>query len=885
MASFTDQIAQFNPYIKDFSTEAYVTAGMFKQQKYDQNVQKVNNYVQSLYGFKVARDVDKQYLDSKINSFTEGLNKFLSSADFSNDSIVNQVGGYAGQIANDKNIQNAVSSAAKMQKHLDELAVAKKEGKFYSPANEYALMQDINKFMTGKLEDPYQSEGYIPAVDVNKEIITLWEKKNPNSRLITKPRLDGSTGWVMLTSEGEKGVTHEQIMAELDVFMTPQLRRQLSLDANYKLAGISGEQYVNSVYGDFEKHYQMQIDEMASLMVSASEGDKKLYSEQIALAKDKLVKAKEDKGKWLETAKKNPSAVKDHFYYEEWKKGMTNFLSYKEVTLEDKIYKDYYDVQKNLWDLINPKKGGNTGEDNAPNPVYVERPFPKDQMQTRQLVEMKTDLLQQKEALDSEWNELASKILADSYDASGLSQEAEALRNANRNVYYDKTGKFISEATYNKLPNSQKSQYTKGNFSRNLVQNEGVSTPIYTVRNKSVLEGLRVQLEKEYNQGNPNLPIEVKEFFDKTLLEKKLLDAKAQAISEIDKELDTFKKSHPQYNEYLKNRQNFVVNDNFNNRPISVSGDELERYFASKGTEVRPNLQEVARKAGLPLEKVEYIRRQETWVTAPSDQAIAIQRYIPRKENTFGEIDREINKRSNELTRGIQGLFNTRTRVLEKGKAEDARNITQLVNYISGLNKESSQDKFRGINWTDVQSILSKEDGQTAFVYGQSPDTGEPFVEITHSDVNGGKPIIIPIDKITAKGLNLYEEDPLFVAKQIMTLKKGVTGRTIAEALPIQHGGKHKISYNLERLQSGNYKLKMYTGGVEFVDNQKSYSEAELGLILKSISDATIENYLQNRETNPDVKPFNLGGSMQGLQFMQQGTFPQIPNFPGVPNQ
>ena len=65
MASFTDQISQFNPYIPQLPVDAMVKVGMQKQAQYDQGVQKIQGYVDNIAGMDVIRDVDKQLLQSK----------------------------------------------------------------------------------------------------------------------------------------------------------------------------------------------------------------------------------------------------------------------------------------------------------------------------------------------------------------------------------------------------------------------------------------------------------------------------------------------------------------------------------------------------------------------------------------------------------------------------------------------------------------------------------------------------------------------------------------------------------------------------------------------------------------------------------------------------
>ena len=48
MASFTDQISNFNPYVQQLPVEAMVQVGMQKQAQYDQGVQKIQGYIDNI---------------------------------------------------------------------------------------------------------------------------------------------------------------------------------------------------------------------------------------------------------------------------------------------------------------------------------------------------------------------------------------------------------------------------------------------------------------------------------------------------------------------------------------------------------------------------------------------------------------------------------------------------------------------------------------------------------------------------------------------------------------------------------------------------------------------------------------------------------------------
>ena len=115
MASYTDSIPQFNPYVQQLPVEAMVQVGMEKQKRYDEGIQKIQTSIDNIAGLDVATDVDKAYLQSKLNQLGNDL-RIVGAGDFSNFQLVNSVNGMTNQIVKDPTIQNAVYSTAHLKK-------------------------------------------------------------------------------------------------------------------------------------------------------------------------------------------------------------------------------------------------------------------------------------------------------------------------------------------------------------------------------------------------------------------------------------------------------------------------------------------------------------------------------------------------------------------------------------------------------------------------------------------------------------------------------------------------------------------------------------------------------------------------------------------------
>jgi hypothetical protein len=171
MASYTDQISTFNPYIQQLPTDAMMQVGMQKQAQYNQGVQKIQSYIDNIAGMDVLRGTDKEYLQSKLNELGSNL-KSVAAGDFSNQQLVNSVGGMATNIVKDPRVQTAVASTQKAKSELATANALYKEGKsslrnlnyLNDQVNAYANSTDPNQPFTGK---------YVNYIDLNKKFMDL----------------------------------------------------------------------------------------------------------------------------------------------------------------------------------------------------------------------------------------------------------------------------------------------------------------------------------------------------------------------------------------------------------------------------------------------------------------------------------------------------------------------------------------------------------------------------------------------------------------------------------------------------------------------------------------------------------------------------------------
>ena len=261
MASYTDAIPQFNPYIQQLPVELMMKVGMQKQAQYDQGVQKIQSYYDSIAGMDVIKGPHKEYLQSKLNQLGGNLNKF-AVADFSNQQVVNSVSGMATQVARDPIILNGVYETARIRKDQKQIEEDRKSGN-YNPANEavYNNKRLGSWLNDGSLESPLNTR-YDRYFDWHKFVAEEFNKLKPgnlsfdqvyqtqNGKIVMQEIRDAK-GKVIKTEPvlspymiryEKEGLFPQQVKSTLDYLLNdPRVSKQLGIEGEYNYEGVSGE--------------------------------------------------------------------------------------------------------------------------------------------------------------------------------------------------------------------------------------------------------------------------------------------------------------------------------------------------------------------------------------------------------------------------------------------------------------------------------------------------------------------------------------------------------------------------------------------------------------------------------------------------------------------
>lgn len=366
MASFTDQITQFNPYVQQLPIDAMVKVGTYKQQKYDEGVQKIQGYIDTIAGLDVMHDSDKEYLQSKLNALGSNL-KGVAAGDFSNQQLVTSVSGMANQITKDYNVQNAVSSTAWHRRQVEAIEAARKEGKT-AASNIDDYDEQLKAYLSKKEAGQVFRGQYSPYRDVNKKIFEAIKLVHPNAQsLDTAYGIDPKTGKVdinnalsALKRQGIETVDEGQLRTAIGAALDSEDYHQLYIDGKYQLKSTTPEQLAQYAIKDYQrsKEYaegQIQRINKDLLTASSAEGQAKLLAsrkhfEEVLGDPARGIKGTLDQNfeSTIEAIKDNPNIARGKIYTKNYIDQFANgyaWANVKDELLNNPAREDYWKLQ------------------------------------------------------------------------------------------------------------------------------------------------------------------------------------------------------------------------------------------------------------------------------------------------------------------------------------------------------------------------------------------------------------------------------------------------------------------------------------------------------------------------------------------------------------
>ena len=295
MASFTDIIPQFNPYVQQLPVEAMVQVGMEKQRRYDEGIQKIQSQIDNIAGLDVIRDIDKAYLQSKLNELGNNL-KNVAAGDFSNFQLVNAVGGMTSQIVKDPNVVNALASTKAYRKGIEDMNALIKDGKgsasrtweFKTKANDWLNSNDINSRFDAT---------YKPYTNYRKNATEIIKGLTGDSTIRDDAFDIDAKGNLVITDAITRtklaGISPEKIQQALLTGLSPDDWEQMSVDGRYNYSNTTPTSFAESVNASYKGKYDAFAQQRTILensKSSTSSAVEKAKIDQKIVELDKMLK-------------------------------------------------------------------------------------------------------------------------------------------------------------------------------------------------------------------------------------------------------------------------------------------------------------------------------------------------------------------------------------------------------------------------------------------------------------------------------------------------------------------------------------------------------------------------------------------------------------------
>jgi hypothetical protein len=351
MASYTDIAPKFNPYIQQLPIEAMVQVGMEKQRRYDEGLQKIQTNIDNIAGLDVYNDVDKQYLQSKLNDLGSKL-KTVAAGDFSNYQLVNSVGGMVKQIGKDTTIQNAVKSTAMYRKDLQRNREDIDSGKALAENTDY-LAVTASKWLNATKPGEAYTGRYMTPINIwdkikdiakeigveEKEIPQLYQTDAQGNVLYNYDK-DGnktSAKWnPVMATKILKGKDPDKVLSAFQNALTPDDYEQMAITGRYinknKTPEMLKESIVNQSASQIKAASTRLDDFKVALFNEESKNEKNL--DKIASLKksveyfDKLSNNLiQTRDKNLQRVNSNPDTVRASLYTDSYLTSMAVNLS------------------------------------------------------------------------------------------------------------------------------------------------------------------------------------------------------------------------------------------------------------------------------------------------------------------------------------------------------------------------------------------------------------------------------------------------------------------------------------------------------------------------------------------------------------------------------
>lgn len=842
MASFTDQLVAFNPYVSQIPVDDYVRVGMQKQLDYNKGVDKVQGYIDSVAGLEVLMPEQKDYLNQRINNLQQEVGRVVQ-ADFSNQQLVNSVGALTSKIASDPIIQTSVASTQTYKQGIAAMKDAQAKGKS-SISNEWDFQDQFSKWYNSKDITARFSGSFTPYTDVNKKVLDAIKTLAPDSHIEDIPYKRDGKGNIEMGADGRpvidmaimtksmKGITPERLEAAINANLSADDVNQLMIDGRYSYRGRDAQGMKDVTDQRYEYKLNQMNDIIQGLTISraTANNDPQLAAQidaKIQSYKERAEAIQSRYGRDIAAINNNLEGYKGSFYAGDWIKNFSDSYAHSEESL-----------------------------------TYKENPYFMAAERRRE-----NDIKFQEFLVNQQWKAADSAYKAESlklgwYNAEtarlGVENKAKGKKTAQGGL----EGIPLSDAVLEPVDQNALDEVNKESF---LKETQAISDDIDQQKMALLGNTGLVTIKRSPDGTQPRYEYNVAGKDPKSVIAAadaaiaKLKDAYDKDPNSVDDGTRTYFDNLANADQVMQNRK-FSINKlqsdadkehslepvlkNITPITLNIPGKGNIAVSREQQVDFNDKLQKIReRKAGAygvpyysyndataekllvtPEEKYMYNVIKQSYGGNPGDEQF--RQNIRKVEATIGPEGRSITRaRDTYMNNAVRSIVGTQEPVsftLEAFKAEDRNRAkavaTNLVGSMSRAGKGSPGEYFdRG----DASKMLSKENDDNTTYSLYSKGRGQYSLRMNNENVNK-EGVDIPLTKAQAEELFGQGQflDDFYNIRQSLQLSKNtakwttdVRGLGKESAFNLHNGltNKYSVKYHVEEpLKNGGLQVRMY---------------------------------------------------------------------------
>jgi len=351
MAGFKDIIPEFNPYVAQQPVEAMVQVGMMKQKQYDANLQKIQQSMSNIAGLAIARDVDKQYLNNKMNDMSSQLSVFAGS-DLSSNRLTGQLKGMVDNMANDEIVRNAVASTQRYQQQMAFIDKERQDGNL-TPDNYYHFQKQANAWFQDPNEGASFNGQYVKHFDVLEYTREVFDDIKPDGMTYDDVFSGVDENGVPTLTAAMKRMKKEGIMPEKakavvdQVFNDPRVRTQLQISGEYNYRGFTPQMLQQNILDQKDASVKLIDKQLEQLKIKKAAGANVQKDIDALTTQRETVISRANN--FAQQALDNPDSVRGNLYTEQTRLNYTRMftnVNTSETLHDNPVWKGNWEIQK-----------------------------------------------------------------------------------------------------------------------------------------------------------------------------------------------------------------------------------------------------------------------------------------------------------------------------------------------------------------------------------------------------------------------------------------------------------------------------------------------------------------------------------------------------------